>query len=301
MVDEPSTRHGAHGEWTLRYAAHLGYRSSATPLFLHTVGSAHPVDQIAYAAQQGFSGMQYALACSRETREHLAVARAMEHHGLETGCMLFSRFETLRTLQPGRAGPAAREAFITELRRGIDVARRGRSRQIAVLAAADPAIGVSAQHDVFRERLMEGAELAASAGICLGLEPLASVLLPPMIVQRLDDALDLIDRMQMPNVKLLFDTAHVQALEGDAAAQFERAYPYVETLQLADHPGRLEPGTGSVDFRRILGFAMAHRFSGLVELEHHWLKETSEAETSGVAALRILDQQARAMYEIGRC
>ena len=151
------------------------------------------------------------------------------------------------------------------------------------------------------ERLMEGAELAASAGICLGLEPLASVLLPPMIVQRLDDALDLIDRMQMPNVKLLFDTAHVQALEGDAAAQFERAYPYVETLQLADHPGRLEPGTGSVDFRRILGFAMAHRFSGLVELEHHWLKETSEAETSGVAALRILDQQARAMYEIGRC
>jgi hydroxypyruvate isomerase len=75
----------------------------------------------------------------------------------------------------------------------------------------------------------------------------------------------------------------------------------VDTLQLADHPGRLEPGTGGVDFRRILGFAMAHRFSGLVELEHHWSKETSEAEANGLAALRILERQARAMNQNSRC
>ena len=98
-----------------------------------------------------------------------------------------------------------------------------------------------------------------------------------MIVHRLDDIIEVIDRISSPAVRLIYDTAHVQAIEGDAAAHLERVYDHIDIVQLADQPGRLEPGSGTVDFDSVLSQIGRRGFSGLVELEHSWTKPDVEA------------------------
>ena len=97
-----------------------------------------------------------------------------------------------------------------------------------------------------------------------------------------------------PAVRLIFDTAHVQAMDFDAAAQLESAWDAIEIVQIADHPGRNEPGTGSVDFERLFGVLGARGYRGLVELEHGWRAPGAESERRGIATLQRLDAIAAA-------
>ena len=281
--------------WCLRYASHLGYRSPDAPLFPHSAPAPGPLAQVDLAANLGFAGVQYALACSSSVAEQSTVGARLQYHGLATGCMLYAPFDIIRKPHLGRPGPAARKEFLWQIRAALEAARRIRSRQVVVLAAADPDISRSAQMDALVEHLRYAADLVAHAGVVLELEALASTVLPPMILQRLDDVVEVIQRVGSPNVRLVYDTAHVQAIEGNAAAQLPRVFDYIDVLQLADHPGRLEPGSGGIDFESILTEVARRGFRGLVELEHGWSGSGAAGERRGLESLRNLDARVRSL------
>jgi hydroxypyruvate isomerase len=288
-----AARQDSPGTWFLRYASHLGYRSSDAPLFPCSAADPGPLAQIDFAASQGFAGVQYVLARGSSVAEQAAVAARLQQHGLVTGCMLYAPFEVIRKLYPGRSDNRSREAFLEQMRSAIEVARRINSRQIAVLAAADPDIPPSEQVWALVENLRYAGDLAQRAGVMLELEGISSPILPPMIVHRLDDIIEVIDRVSSPNVRLIYDTAHVQAIEGDAAAHLGRVYDYIDIVQLADQPGRFEPGSGTIDFDSILTQIIRRGYSGLVELEHAWTRPDVEGERAGLDSLRRLDARVR--------
>jgi hydroxypyruvate isomerase len=62
--------------WTLRYASHLGYKPPEIGLSQESAGSDDPVEQIDFAAEQGFAGVQYARAVTRSGDERKHVRRA---------------------------------------------------------------------------------------------------------------------------------------------------------------------------------------------------------------------------------
>ena len=237
--------------------------------------------------------MQYVFARASSVAEQAAVAARLQQYGLLTGCMLYAPFEVIREPYLGRSDSAARKFFLEEIRAALEVARRINSRQVAVLAAADPDIPPGQQVRAFVENLRYAADLAQGAGVTLELEGIASRILPQMIVQRLDDIIGVIDQVASPNVRLIYDTAHVQAIEGDAVAALERVYDYIDVVQLADHPGRLEPGSGNIDFESILTQVARRGFTGLIELEHSWMKPGVEGERQGLESLRRLDARVR--------
>jgi hydroxypyruvate isomerase len=288
-----AARQDLPGTWCLRYASHLGYRSPDAPLFPRSAADPGLPAQIDFAASQGFAGVQYVLARGSSVTEQAAVAARLQQHGLVTGCMLYAPFAVIRELYPGRSDSRSREAFLEQIRTALEVARRVNSRQIAVLGAADPDIPHSEQVRALVENLRYAADLAQRAGVMLELEGISSSILPPMIVQRLDDIIEVIDRISSPNVRLIYDTAHVQAIEGDAAAHLGRVYDYIDIVQLADQPGRLEPGSGTIDFDTILTQIARRGYSGLVELEHSWMKPGVEGEREGLESLRRLDARVR--------
>jgi hydroxypyruvate isomerase len=288
-----AARQDVPGTWCLRYASHLGYRPPSVPLFPHSAAGAGPLEQIDFAVSQGFAGMQYVLACESDVAQQAAVAARLQQHGLATGCMLYAPFKVIREPYLGRSDTRSREMFLDHIQAALEVARRINSRQIAVLAAADPDIPHAEQVQALVENLRYAADLVQRAGVTLELEGVSSPMLPPMIVHRLDDIIQVIDRVSSPNVRLIYDTGHVQAIEGDAAAHLGRVYDYIDIVQLADQPGRLEPGSGTIDFESILTQIARRGFSGLVELEHSWKAPGLEAERAGLESLRKLDARVR--------
>ena len=62
-------------------------------------------------------------------------------------------------------------------------------------------------------------------------------------------------------------------------------------VQIADNPGRLEPGSGEINFATIFRALKVHDYHGLVELEHGWSEPTRACEQRGIETLRRIDLQ----------
>jgi hydroxypyruvate isomerase len=278
--------------WQLRYASHLGYRSAEEPLFHHSVGSLDPVAHIQYAAQLGFAGVQYVLARGRPRAEQEAVGAAMARCGLESGCVLYTTFENIRRPLWSDAGRETRETLASELALAFETARRVGSTHLAVLSGLDPQTSEQVQRTALVENLRWAAERAEKTGIVLLLESVDRKRLPGMLLHHIGDAREVVAAVGSPAVRLIFDTAHVQAMDGDLIANLEAAWDAVAIVQLADTPGRLEPGTGEVDFAAVLALLKRRRFKGLVELEFNWSAPGREIEQAGIERLRQIDAAA---------
>jgi hydroxypyruvate isomerase len=139
------------------------------------------------------------------------------------------------------------------------------------------------------ENLRWAAERAEKAGVVLLLESVDRNRLPGMLLHHIDDARQIVTTVGSPAVRLIFDTAHIQAMDGDLVANLEAAWDAVAIVQLADTPGRLEPGTGEVDFDAVLALLKRRRFTGLVELEFNWSVAGRGVEQAGLERLRQID------------
>jgi hydroxypyruvate isomerase len=278
--------------WQLRYASHLGYRSVQEPLFRDSVGTLDPLAHIDYAAKLGLAGVQYALARGRPAGEQAAVGAALARHGLEAGCMIYADFENIRRPLWVDTGPPARKVLAHELAIAFETARRIGSTHIAVLSGIDPSREAEAQRAAFVDNLRWAAQRAANAGVRLLLESVDRTRLPDMLLHHIADARDIVAAVDSPAVGLIFDTAHVQAMDGDLLRQLEAAWDRVVIVQLADTPGRIEPGSGQIDFAAVLGLLKRRRFTGLVELEFGWSVPGPEAELAFIERLRRLDATA---------
>jgi hydroxypyruvate isomerase len=278
--------------WQLRYASHLGYRSSEEPLFRGSVGSLDPLAHVEYAAAIGFSGVQYALARGRPQAEQAAVGSAMARLGLEAGCVIYTTFDKIRRPLWSDAGREARVTLANELALAFETAHRVGSRYLAVLGGLDPSKDEEPQRVAFVENLRWAARRAEKAGIILLLESVDRNRLPGMVLHHIGAAHEVVASVDSPFVRLIFDTAHIQAMDGNLTDHLESTWDSIEVVQLADTPGRLEPGTGDVDFTAVLGVLKRRGFRGLVELEFGWSMPGREAEQSGLERLRQLDATA---------
>ncbi|MBV8189761.1 MAG: TIM barrel protein [Alphaproteobacteria bacterium] len=278
--------------WQLRYASHLGYRSAEQPLFPASVGSLDAVAHVEFAAGIGFAGVQYVLARSRPLAEQEGFAAAMARRGLETGCVLYTTSDNARRPLWSTSDREARAVLARELDLGIATARRVGGRHLVVLAGLDPDRAPEPQRAAFVENLRWAAERAEKAGIVLLLESIDRNRLPDMLLHHIGEAHAVVTSVASPAVRLIFDTGHIQAMDGNLVGHLESAFDAIAIVQLADTPGRLEPGTGEVDFAGVLGVLKRQRFAGLVELEFGWSTPGREAEQAGLERLRQLDATA---------
>jgi hydroxypyruvate isomerase len=80
-----------------------------------------------------------------------------------------------------------------------------------------------------------------------------------------------------PWVKINWDLYHMQISEGDLCGRLREGFPYIGYLQLADHPGRHEPGTGEIHYNRVLREVYELGYRGFVGLECVPLRDPLEA------------------------
>jgi hydroxypyruvate isomerase len=78
-------------------------------------------------------------------------------------------------------------------------------------------------------------------------------------------------------------------MDGDLIGHMERNWDLIEIVQIANHPGRLEPQAGEINMPSILERVRELGYRGLVELEHLWSAPNLEIERRGIDWLRQVD------------
>jgi hydroxypyruvate isomerase len=122
------------------------------------------------------------------------------------------------------------------------------------------------QDDLATENLTLAAKAAAVIGGTVLVEPVSGPKPYPLRTAR--DVITVLDRVQVPNVGFLCDLFHL-ANNGDDIDAALAAYAHrIAHVQIADHPGRGEPGTGTLDLGRYLSTIEAGGYSGYVGLEY---------------------------------
>lgn len=112
------------------------------------------------------------------------------------------------------------------------------------------------------------AELGERAGVVFCLENLnAAVDHPGVPFGRAEDTLALVEAVGSPHLRMMLDLYHAQIGEGNLIALLERAGDLIGEIQVADVPGRCEPGTGEIAYPAVARALAAQGYTGTVGME----------------------------------
>lgn len=172
--------------------------------------------------------------------------------------------------EAGDRGIAANWARRDEFRAGIDRAMEYvdvlQPRVVNLLA------GASEDTDENDLALLQNIRLAAEAlgeeGVTLVVEPVNSIDVPNFALPRTFAALDVISEIDAPNVKLQLDVYHALMMDEDPLMVLHDHIEDIGHIQIADVPGRHQPGTGVVDWKLFFAALDALDYEGFVGLEY---------------------------------
>jgi hydroxypyruvate isomerase len=137
-----------------------------------------------------------------------------------------------------------------------------------------------------RETLTRNLQYAAprlkAAGIKLLIEPINTRDIPGFFLSGTRQAVEIIEAVGSDNLFLQYDIYHMQIMEGNLAPTIEAHLPLIAHLQLADVPGRHEPGTGAIDFGSLLPFIDRVGYAGWIGCEY--IPQAKTADGLGWAA-----------------
>ncbi|CAO3435093.1 hydroxypyruvate isomerase [Azospirillum doebereinerae] len=232
------------------------------------------LDRFAAAADAGFRGVEYLFPYDFPAD---ALAEALRRHGLT---------QVLHNLPAGNwaAGergiaifPERQAEFRDGVARAIDYAGTLGCKQVNCLVGVLPGgADADAARDTLVGNLAYAADALAGAGIKLLIEPINTRDIPGFYLNRTRQALDLIDRVGSGNLFVQYDIYHMQIMEGDLARGIEANLARIAHVQLADNPGRNEPGTGEINYPFLFKHLDAIGYSGWVGCEYKPKTTTAE-------------------------
>jgi hydroxypyruvate isomerase len=131
----------------------------------------------------------------------------------------------------------------------ISYATALRCPRVNCLAGIIPSGGSAAEaRKVLVANLRFAAEQLRGAGVQLLIEPINTFDVPGFFLHRTRQALELMDEVGSDNLLLQYDVYHMQRMEGELARTIQENIRRIGHIQVADNPGRHEPGTGEIRY-----------------------------------------------------
>lgn len=171
--------------------------------------------------------------------------------------------------------PGRRDAFRASVASGIHYAQALGVSQLNCLAGIAPA-GVSQTlvHQTLVANLRYCAREFKHAGLNMLLEPINTFDMPGFVVNYTAQAVAILDDVGADNAFLQYDIYHAQRMEGELAATMQRQLARIGHMQLADNPGRHEPGTGEINFAFLFNHLDHIGYTGWIGCEYHPVART---------------------------
>ncbi len=173
--------------------------------------------------------------------------------------------------------PARTAEFREGVARAIAYARVLGVPQLNCLAGKLPQ-GIDPQkaEETLVGNLRRAAGELAAQGLRLLIEPINTFDIPGFYLHRTAQALALIDKVGSDNLFLQYDIYHMQRMEGELAATLSRHLAKIAHIQLADNPGRNEPGTGEINYAFLFAHLDRIGYSGWIGCEYKPAGKTEE-------------------------
>ena len=250
------------------------------------------LEQIAYAADQGFTAWEDNEAAGRSVEEQAAMARALQQRGMTMGVFVASmpRWAEFRPLLGGNDN-GDRDAFLSDIRASIDVARRLEAKWMTVVPGfLDRKLPVEIQTARVIDTMRRAAEIVEPHGLVMVMEPLNTLTdHPGVFLQTIPQGFAIAEAVNSPAVKVLADLYHEQIQAGNLIRTLETCWDEIAYLQFGDNPGRKEPGTGEINYRNVVRWLRARNFAGVIGMEHGNSIDGRAGEDRLVAAYREID------------
>lgn len=232
------------------------------------------LDRFAAAARAGFRAVEFLFPYAHAPAE---IGRRLADHGL--AAVLFNA--PPGDAEGGERGMACipgREAeFRDGVMRALDYASALRVPNVHVLAGIPPPDVTRAYaHRTYVDNLRFATARFASAGVRVLIEPINRHDMPGYFMSRTAQALAVIDEVAAPNLLMQYDLYHAQRSEGELAATIEKHLAKIGHMQIADNPGRHEPGTGEINFPFLFAHIDRLGYAGHVGCEYRPRAGTDE-------------------------
>lgn len=181
--------------------------------------------------------------------------------------------------RPGLNDPKNHNRFVEEVEASCAIARKLNCRMLCVVGGDDIAgVTQARMHENIIAGLRRAAPVAEKHGITLILEPMnIRVDHKGHCLYGSEPTLRIIKAVGSKNVKINWDLYHMQISEGDLCGHLRDGYAGIGYVQVADHPGRNEPGTGEIHYPRVLRQLHELGYRGYVGLECRPRRDEVEA------------------------
>jgi hydroxypyruvate isomerase len=173
----------------------------------------------------------------------------------------------------GERGIACHPDRVEEFRAGVakavEYAKALGVGQLNCLAGKAPTgVDAATLRRTFVENLRYAAGELKKAGLKLLIEPINTFDIPGFYLTRTEQALSILDEVGADNAFVQYDIYHAQRMEGELAATLSKHLARIAHVQLADNPGRNEPGTGEINFAFLLAHLDRIGYRGWVGCEY---------------------------------
>jgi hydroxypyruvate isomerase len=210
------------------------------------------LDRFERAAQAGFEAVEFLFPYAWPAAE---IQARLQGNGLQ----LVLHNLPAGDWDAGERGIACQPERVAEFRTGVaravEYATALGVPQLNCLAGKRPSqVAPDVARAAFVDNLRHAAGELKKAGLRLLIEPINTFDIPGFFLDRTDQALAILDEVGADNAFVQYDVYHAQRMEGELAATIERCLPRIGHIQIADNPGRHEPGTGEINY----AFLFAH-------------------------------------------
>ncbi len=222
-------------------------------------------DRIRAVAANGFKAYSFWAA---PPEDRAAMVKAQQETGLTCVSLVGTGTAGGTT---GFTRPGAKDALLAEFRERIEIARDfGTPDLISFVGQLQNDVPWETQRVGIVDGLKRAGDLAAFANVSIVVEPLSvNPGQPRRALDRSEDCFPVIKDVNHPHVKVCFDLYHLQRTEGNLAVNLRTGLEQklIKVVQIGDNPGRLEPGTGEINYAFIFKELRRLGYRGYLDTE----------------------------------
>ncbi|QDU90784.1 Hydroxypyruvate isomerase [Pirellulimonas nuda] len=268
-------------QFKLHYAPHFGtFRNVAGPDL---------VDQIKFAADQGFTAWEDNGMKNRSVEDQERIAKTLSDLGMKMGVFV-AHSDAGKVTFAGR-DKNLRAQVVQEIKDSVDVAKRVGAKWMTVVPDAySDRVEWGYQTANCVELLRECAAVLEPHELVMVLEPLNWwTNHPGLFLHKVPQAYEICRAVNSPSCKILFDIYHQQIQEGNLIPNLDAAWSEVAYIQTGDNPGRKEPGTGEINYLNIFKHLHEKGFEGVIGMEHGNSIAGADGDRAVIEAYRKAD------------
>jgi hydroxypyruvate isomerase len=246
------------------------------------------LDRFRAAADLGFGAVEFWWPADMDLD---AVVKAREDAGIDVALMNADGGNSAAGERGFLGNPVKADYVRANFAQALDLAAALHCLIIHVLGGtAVSGMARNLQLDEAARMQRELCAMAAPHGVTVTLEPQNRWDAPGYMFTTTAEAIDQIERVGAPNLRLQYDVYHMQIMEGNITPTLRKHIGEIAHIQIADPPGRHQPGTGELNFPFILREIQALDYTGYVGLEYF------AQDNNTAASVEWLPREQRVIY-----